>query len=498
MGSFFEISAYGDREACSNGMTAAFAEIARVERLLSVYRPESGLSRVNAFAGKGALAVDPELFDLLARSIGAAEKSGGAFDPTAGPLIRLWGFGPGGERSAPPDEKEIAPLLDRIGFRQIRLAAGRVELLKEGIEINLGGIGKGYAIDRAARELREVGIDRAMISCGSAIYALGAPPNAEGWRIDIRDPRRDRARMETLSLRDRALSTSGDYEKYFIFEGRRFSHLIDPRTGYPPEGVAAVSVVAPTAVEADALSTAAFILGERQGRSFLRRFPGVEGLVVKEEYGKRVVHRTDGWGGVSANPAVSRRRFLALASLAMIGLFLPIEGEAAVVYLTEEEGLRKVLPEADRFDPDPVHLSADQLAQAQRLAGRAFRESDYRFWIGRKGEAIAGYATVLEVVGKERPITFLIGIGPAGEIKGVEVLVYRESRGAEIRYPRFMAQFAGKKIDNPLRLGDDVESISGATLSSRAATYAVRKALAIFEAAVKSKRDPGAGNPSPP
>jgi Na+-translocating ferredoxin:NAD+ oxidoreductase RnfG subunit len=213
-------------------------------------------------------------------------------------------------------------------------------------------------------------------------------------------------------------------------------------------------------------------------------------VIIREGIGEsRTFHPTEGWERFSAAPSFSRRRFLTLASLAFIGLLLPIQGEAAVVYLTEEEGLRKMIPNADRFDIDPVHLSADQLAQAQQLAGRAFRESDYRFRAGRKGAEIVGYATVMEVVGKERPITFLIGIQPNGEIKGVEVLVYRESRGAEVRHPRFMAQFVGKKIDNPLRLGDDVESISGATLSARAAAYAVRKALAIFEIVYKSKRN---------
>ena len=492
MGSFFEITTYGEREVCAKGVIAAFMEIARVERLLSVYRPQSELTRVNAERKKGALSIDPELFDVLTRSIAYAEKSDGAFDPTAAPLIRLWGFGPGGERSAPPGREEVAALLDRIGFRHVRLSCGQIELLKEGMEINLGGIGKGYAIDRAVETLRAFGIRRAMISCGSTIYALGSPPGEKGWRVDLQHPRREEGRIGAVSLRDQALSTSGDYEKYFIFEGRRFSHLIDPRTGYPAEGIAGASIIAPTAVAADALSTAAFILGEKQGRSFLRRFPGVEGLIVEAARGNRLsFHPTEGWAGFSADRAFSRRRFLALASLAMIGLFLPIRGEAAVVYLTEQEALKKMLPEADHFEPEQVDLSADQLSRAQRLAGRAFREDDYRFWVGRKGPAVVGYATVLEVIGKERPITFMIGIAPSGEIKGVEVLVYRESRGSQIRNPRFMAQFVGKKIDNPLRLGDDVESVSGATLSSRAATYAVKKALAIFEVAYKKPEKAG-------
>jgi len=491
MGSFFEITAYGDQAACSKGVIAAFTEIARVERLLSIYRPQSDLSRVNAFGRKGTLSIDPELFDVLSQAMTYAEKSGGAFDPTASPLIRLWGFGPGEGRSIPPRDEEIGPLLDRIGFRHVQLRSGRIELLKEGIEINLGGIGKGYAVDRAIGKLRECGITRAMISCGSTMYALGAPPGERGWKIALQHPRQEEGQVDTVLLCNQALSTSGDYEKFFISDGKRFSHLIDPRTGYPRGGVASASVIGPTAMEADALSTAAFILGGDPGRTFLERFPDVAGLIIEERGEELSFHPTQGWERFSAGRSFSRRRFLALASIAMIALFLPAKGEATVVYLTEEEGLRKMMPEADRFDPEHIDLTPEQLSEAQHLAGRAFREDDYRFWVGRKGQEMIGYATLLEVVGKERPITFLIGIQPNGEIKGVEVLIYRESRGSEIRNPRFMSQFIKKKVNNPLRLGDDVESISGATLSSRAAAYAVKKALAIFEVAYKKQGKAG-------
>ncbi|MBI3804834.1 MAG: FAD:protein FMN transferase [Nitrospirae bacterium] len=492
MGSFFEVTAYGERARCAEAVTLAFTEVARIERLLSVYRPQSDLTCLNAFGKTGARSIDPELFSVLARSIEYAEQSGGAFDPTAAPLIRLWGFGPGPARLSPPSNEEVLSLLDRVDYRSIQLSSGRVAFLKEGVEINLGGIGKGYAIDRAAEILRRAGISRAMISCGSTIYALGTPPGKAGWEIDIRHPRNEEEKMETVLLSDQAISTSGDYEKYFIFGGKRFSHLIDPRSGYPAAAVASVSVIAPSAMEADALSTAAFVLGEGEGNALLARRPGVEGLILREEEeGLISRHPTSGWGRRSTVPSLSRRRFLALASLLLAGLFLPSLGEATVVYLTEEEALRKMMPEAERFDTDHIDLSAEQLAQAQQWAGRAFREDDYRFRVGRKGTETVGYATVLEVVGKERPITFLIGIDPTGEIKGVEVLVYRESRGSEIRHSRFMAQFLKKKVTNPLRLGDDIEAISGATLSSRAASYAVKKALAIFEVAYKRQKKEG-------
>ncbi|MCG3114742.1 MAG: FAD:protein FMN transferase [Candidatus Manganitrophus sp. SA1] len=486
MGSFVEITTYGEREACSRGVLSAFTEIARIERLLSIYRTQSDLSRLNAFGKKGVLSLDPELFWVLAKAIEYAERSGGAFDPTAAPLVRLWGFGPGGERSIPPSASEISNTLDRIGFQYLRLASGRIALLKDGIEMNLGGVGKGYAIDRAMQKLRETGIRSALISCGSTIYALGAPPGETGWRIDIRHPRREQESIETLFLRDQAISTSGDYEKFFVFGGRRFSHLIDPRTGIPSQGIASVSVIAPTALEADALSTAAFILGE-EGKRFLESFPEVEGLIVQGgEEGEALRRReTRGWEYFYAADRISRRRFLSLASVALIVLLVPVDAGATIVYLTEEEALRKMMPEADRFDSEEIVLSDDQLSRAQQLAGRSFRENRYRFWVGRRGEERIGYATVLEVIGKERPITFLVGIEPNGEVMGVEVLIYRESRGSEIRNARFMGQFLKKGLDNPLRLGHDIASISGATLSARAAVYVVRKALALVEVAYR-------------
>jgi len=195
--------------------------------------------------------------------------------------------------------------------------------------------------------------------------------------------------------------------------------------------------------------------------------------------------RTSGWEPLQK--PIGRRKFLALASIALAAFFLPVSARAAVVYATEEEAVKRMMPEAGRFEPQEVRLSPDQLSKAQEMAGKAFRENDYRFIVGKKGAETVGYALKLEAIGKERPITFLIGIEPAGEIKGMEVLIYRESEGSDIRNPRFMKQFSKKKSEDPLRLGQDIQPISGATLSSRAATYAVRKALSIFEVVYKKK-----------
>lgn len=479
MGSPVEVLCLGEEARCADAMDAAFREIGRVERLLSVYRPDSEVSRINRFSRGGALRVDPEVLAVLSKSIELARLSGGAFDPTSGPLIRLWGFGPDGERCEPPSPEEILSAREKVGFEHLKVhpESGRLEILKRGVEVNLGGVGKGYALDRAAERVKSFGITRGMIGCGSTIVALGAPPGEAGWQVRIRDPRQAEKTLGALLLRDQVTSTSGDYERFFLCERRRFHHLIDPRTGCPREGIAGATVIAPTAMEADALSTAAFILGETEGRSLLESLPGVEGLIIKEEPGGLSFHPTAGWPRL-----LGRRRFLAMASLLLLALFFrPARARAAVVYLTEEEALRRMMPEAGRFETEEVHLSAEQLARAQQLTGKAFRDRNYRFRIGKQGDRTIGYATVLEVIGKERPITFLIGIDSDGSVIGIEVLIYRESEGSEIRHARFRSQFFKKRADNPLRLGDDIQPITGATLSSRAAAYAVRKTLSLFQ-----------------
>lgn len=481
--------AYGDEESCSKGIQAAFLEIGRVERLLTVYRPKSPLSGLNRLSGRGLIAVLPEILQVISKALYYAEKSGGAFDPTAGPLVRLWGFGPGKERVSPPGEEEILSLLPRVGYKhlQIDFESKNLRFLQEGIELNLGGIGKGYAIDRAVEKLKEAGIRIGMVDCGSTMYGLGAPPRQSGWQAVIRHPRIQEGEAGGVSLCDQALSTSGDYEKFFIFEGKRFSHVIDPRSGYPVKESAGVSVVAPTAMEADALSTAAFVLGAKEGSKLLEGFPRVEGLLIQEEADGVMASYTRGWKRVPAQKSIGRRRFLASAAAVLIGLILPFRAEAVVVYATEEEALRRMMPEAERFDPEPVELTDAQLSAAQQLTGKAIRDRKYHFQVGRKGEEVVGYAIKLDVIGKERPITFLIGIEPTAEIKGIEVLIYRESEGSEVRHPRFMKQFIKKKKEDPLKLGQDIQPVSGATLSSRSAAYAVLKALSIFEVVYKQK-----------
>ncbi len=469
MGTPVEITVFGDSTVCRPALSTAFSEMARIESLLSVYRKESELARFNV-SRDPFVPLSAEVRDVTAQALRYAEITDGAFDPTLGPLIRLWGFGPGKPDPDPslPRPDAIAAALQRSGFRNLKLCDDGVERRVEGMELNLGGIGKGYAIDRAVHTLKSAGVARGLVHCGSTSVAWGD----ESWPIAVRHPRQPDATLGLVPLRNAALATSGDYEQFFMRDGQRYSHLIDSKTGCPAQVAISATVTAKTAMAADALSTAAFILGHSD---FLEGFSDTWGWVVTE-------------GGSTCDIpllAPSRRHFLAMAASVVLSLLVPWKAWAAVVYMTEDEALRAMMPDADRFDTDERVLSAAQLKQAQKQVGRTFSESRFQFRIGRQGEAVVGYAMTLDVIGKERPITFLIGIAPTGAILGVEVLIYRESEGSEVRYRRFTKQFSMKTKADALRLGGDIQPISGATLSSRAAVHAVRKALSVFEVVYK-------------
>ncbi len=484
----FEIIACGPADLCGRGIEAAFREIDRIDRLISIFRPDSAISCLN-LGGRTPL---PELLDLISSAIDFSKKSEGAFDLTAGPLVDLWGFGHLGERRAAPSQEELVSALRLVGFWNIEIGKGEIHLKKKGMKLNLGAIGKGYAIDRAVALLKGQGISSGRVSCGSTIFCLGDSMEMKGWPVRIQHPREEKDAVGEVVLRDCAMATSGDYEKFFDDRGRRVSHLIDPRSGDPVSGMASVSVIAPTAMAADALSTAAFVLKAREGRRFLQSFPGVAGLMISEEVHRAlVVHPTAGWSRHAYLP--ERRRFLAKAAAFVVAMLVPSRAQATVVYLTGQEAVAKMIPQADSIEEEQVELSDLQLHEAEALAGRRFVERNFRFHLGYKEGEVIGYALTLEVIGKARPITFLIGVDPAGVILGMEVLIYRESEGSEIRHVGFMRQFMNKRKEDPLQLGRDIQAVSGATLSSRAAAYAAKKALSIFEVVYQRGVAPLAG-----
>ena len=265
MGTTYSVALYGDhRDKMAEAANTAFAEVQRLNDLLSIYRPASVWSQINRLAAQRPVAVSPEVFRLISRCLRYSRRSQGAFDITVGPLMKTWGFFKGARRL--PGRDEVAAALAKVGYRHLGLDQARrtVRFDMEGMEINPGGIGKGYAVDRVAAILRQKGFDTALVmASSSSIYGMGAPPGeARGWKVDIRHPKQPRRHSVTeVFLKDMSLSTSAGYAQAFRAGGRVFSHIMDPRTGYPAQGMLQVSVTAPRAMDSEAWTKPFFIHG---------------------------------------------------------------------------------------------------------------------------------------------------------------------------------------------------------------------------------------------
>ena len=281
MGCAYAIVAYGRDAAALTGIVeAAFDEVDRIDRLMSHYKPESPLSRLNREASAGPVAVDPELFGLIAESLRYSRESAGAFDITVGPLMKAWGFFRGGGRV--PAEDELAEVRARVGYAHVILDPGAqtIRFDRPGVELDLGGIAKGYAVDRAVALLRSRQVAAALVSAGgSTVFGLGAPPGHAAWEVGVQDPVDPDATALTVRLKDRTLSVSGSYEKSFEKDGVRYSHIMDPRAGRPVQGVLSVAVLADTGTAGDALDDAFFVLGVARSRAYLKRLPAIEAFV---------------------------------------------------------------------------------------------------------------------------------------------------------------------------------------------------------------------------
>jgi thiamine biosynthesis lipoprotein len=283
MGTVVEITvAHPDGEHARAAMEAAFSEFERIDRLLSGYEEASEVTRINREGRLAEVEVGGELLRLLKKSLEISRLSDGAFDVTIGPVMKLWNFDEGG---TVPSSAEVAAVLASVGFDKVSLNAERrtVRLLAEGGAIDMGGIGKGYAVDLAAARLREKGVDNAIIDAGGDLKLLGRKPGKDFWRIGVRHPRDAARLLVSLDLAETAVVTSGDYERFFVAEERRYHHLLDPRTGYPASSCQSATVIAPDAVDADAYATAVFVLGPEKGMALLRSLPGVEGIVVDSD-----------------------------------------------------------------------------------------------------------------------------------------------------------------------------------------------------------------------
>jgi thiamine biosynthesis lipoprotein len=275
---------YGTPHAVELG-SAAFDLLDALEDQLTVFRATSEVSRINREALDGPVGVEERLFALLQLSARLTAQTGGAFDITAGALVKAWGFFRGPRRV--PSEQELADVRARVGMQWVVLdpAARSVRFLRPGLEINLGSIGKGCALDRLAELLGgEAGLGAFLLHGGSSsVYARGSQgTDGRGWPVGIAHPWARGRRLAQVWLCDRALGTSAATFRHLVHEGRRLGHILDPRTGWPAEGVASATVLAPTAAEADALATAFYILGVEQARAYCEAHPEVAAVLLPQ------------------------------------------------------------------------------------------------------------------------------------------------------------------------------------------------------------------------
>ncbi len=287
MGTKIKMSAYTTPEMDEAKVGAAlgkgFREITRLEKLMSTWIPSSEVSRINESGAKAPIVIGPETFAVIEKSIWISGESAGVFDITFEAMHGLWKFDEGAEPRV-PDKKAIDKARKLIDYRNIEIdaAAHSVRLKKEGVRINLGGIAKGYAVDAAGKVLETEGLKGFFVQAGGDLYVRGKKPDGSRFRVGVRDPRgkNEWDSIALLEVEDHAFSTAGDYERAFVLDGKRYHHIIDPRTGYPATESRSVTVWAKDAFTADAIDDAVFILGPQKGLELVEKIDGAGAVVV--------------------------------------------------------------------------------------------------------------------------------------------------------------------------------------------------------------------------
>jgi FAD:protein FMN transferase len=279
MGTAIVVELWADSRAEGQAaIDAVMAEMHRIDRAMSPHKPESELSRINREAGRGPVRLSAEMAALIGRAIEFSRWSDGAFDITYASVGQLYDYRAG----VAPDDAAVAAARQAIGWQELLLDGATLRFGQPGMRIDLGGFAKGHAVDRSIAILRERGISNAMVSAGGDSHLLG-DHRGRPWMIAVRDPRREAGAAAVLPLQDVAVSTSGDYERFFVKAGVRHHHLIDPRTGRSPSGVRSVTIVADDGLTSEALSKTVFVLGRERGLALIESVPGVDAVVVDDQ-----------------------------------------------------------------------------------------------------------------------------------------------------------------------------------------------------------------------
>jgi thiamine biosynthesis lipoprotein len=282
MGTLVEISIQeSNKKLAQKAFNKSFNEMSRLEKIMSSYLPDSELTRFNSLAGgEVKVPVSPDLLKVVQRGVYWGKLSNGAIDISIGPAIKLWEFN--SERPIIPDKKNLVDAVKFINYKDIIIEGNSISLKKKGMSLNLGAIGKGFAVDQAIRELKKLGIKSGLINAGGDLRAFGLITGKRPWHVGIQHPRKPEQIIVSLDIKDKGIATTGDYQRYFIKNKARYHHILNPQNGWPTNKTISATVVADTVMDADALSTALFILGTKKGIDFINSLERVEGMIVSD------------------------------------------------------------------------------------------------------------------------------------------------------------------------------------------------------------------------
>jgi len=282
-----------------------FARLREIEARMSANRDDTEIAEINRNAGVAPVGAHPDVIEVVATALRYSEMSGGVFDPSIGPVVKLWNIGTDFARV--PTKKELDAALSLVNYQDVVVdkAAGTVFLKRKGMRLDLGAIAKGYAADEVGRIIAKHRISRAIIDLGGNILAYGEKKGGESWRIGVQDPSSERgAHIGVLAVKNKTMVTSGVYERFFVENGKHYHHILDPKTGYPvSNGLLSVTIVADRSIDADGLSTSVFALGLQKGRALIESLPGVAAIFIGEDFSVRVT------SGIAKDFHVSDPRF---------------------------------------------------------------------------------------------------------------------------------------------------------------------------------------------
>jgi FAD:protein FMN transferase len=282
MGTLVEIAIQEpNNDLAQKAINKSFNEISRLEKIMSTYLPNSELSKLNSLAGEGVnVPVTTDLLKVIQRGVYWGKLSNGAIDISIGPATKLWEFN--SEVPSPPNMDKLKKVSKLINYKNIIIEENLISFKKTGMSLNLGSIAKGYAVDQAIKTLKKMGIKSGFVNAGGDLMAFGLKSKTEGWHIGLQHPRKPEKIIASLDIKDKAVATSGDYQRYFIKDNVRYHHILNPKNGWPANQAISATVISNNVMDSDALSTALFILGEKKGLALINSIEGIEGMVISK------------------------------------------------------------------------------------------------------------------------------------------------------------------------------------------------------------------------